>query len=280
MGGLREDEAAAKLRSELAPRLERPVKVRVAGHRFELSAKRARVVADVEGMADYGRRAQPRQLVGRPCLEGGHGGEVKDELPAMVLYSEPAVGRFVRRIKRSVEPPAARCEGRVLRRGPARGALPDRADAGRSEAVAKARRDGAHAGRQRPHAPREGEGREARRHDGAARRQVPAGHNRRPACIQAPALQGPEAEEDLQDRRRPGWSGDTCRSLPRAEQGGEPGLARSEQRLGGQARREGDPRRRSREPAEGALAWDLRRRGDPRHRRRWPRSEPPHRTAA
>ena len=51
MGGLREDEAAAKLRSELAPRLERPVKVRVAGHRFELLAKRARVVADVEGMA-------------------------------------------------------------------------------------------------------------------------------------------------------------------------------------------------------------------------------------
>ena len=31
MGGLREDEAAAKLRSELAPRLARPVKVRVRG---------------------------------------------------------------------------------------------------------------------------------------------------------------------------------------------------------------------------------------------------------
>jgi lipoprotein-anchoring transpeptidase ErfK/SrfK len=105
VGGLREDEAAKKLRSELAPRLDRPVKVRVAGHRFELTAKRARVVADVEGMAASAVKRSRDSWLGGRVWRGVTGGEVKDALPAMVLYSEPAVDRFVRRIKHSVNRP-------------------------------------------------------------------------------------------------------------------------------------------------------------------------------
>ena len=105
VGGLREDEAARKLRNELAHRLERPVKVAVAGHRFQLTAKRARLVADVEGMAAAAVERSREGWLGGRVLRGVTGGEVKDDLPAMVNYSEPALARFVRRIKRSVNRP-------------------------------------------------------------------------------------------------------------------------------------------------------------------------------
>ena len=64
--------------------------------------------------------------------------------------------------------------------------------------------------------------------------------------VQADALQGPQAGQDLRHRRRPGRAGDAGRALPRAEQGGQPGLARAELRLGGQPGRHrsspaGDP---------------------------------------
>ena len=59
----------------------------------------------------------------------------------------------------------------------------------------------------------------------------------------------------------PGRARDAGRALPRAEQGGQPGLDDAELglgRAGGQG--QGDPRRHAREPAQGALAGHLRRR--------------------
>ena len=105
VGGLREDEAASTLRSRLAHRLERPVKVNVAGQSFRLTANRAELAADVEGMAAAAvERSREGWVAGR-VWRGVTGGEVKDELPAMVRYSEPALERFVRRIKRAVNRP-------------------------------------------------------------------------------------------------------------------------------------------------------------------------------
>src|SRR5262245_43964467 len=43
LSGLTAAEAAAKLRAELAPRLDKPVVVRIAGRRFEFDAKNAKV---------------------------------------------------------------------------------------------------------------------------------------------------------------------------------------------------------------------------------------------
>ena len=74
MGGLREDEAAAKLRSELAA-------ARAAGEGagsgapFRALGEAGPRSRRCRGNGRFGRRAQPRQLVGRPCLEGGHGVE-------------------------------------------------------------------------------------------------------------------------------------------------------------------------------------------------------------
>src|SRR5688500_6021736 len=52
VGGMRTDAANDKLLASLGPGLERPVRVKVAGQRFKLTAKRAHLAADVNGMVD------------------------------------------------------------------------------------------------------------------------------------------------------------------------------------------------------------------------------------
>jgi lipoprotein-anchoring transpeptidase ErfK/SrfK len=110
VGGLHKDEAARKLREELAPRLERPVKVAVAGHRFELTASRAKLVADADGMANAAVQRSRNGWFGGRVWRGVTGGKVQDDLPAMVVYSQPAVNQFVRRITRTVNRPSRDAE--------------------------------------------------------------------------------------------------------------------------------------------------------------------------
>jgi lipoprotein-anchoring transpeptidase ErfK/SrfK len=105
VGGMHQNEAAIKLRDELGPRLERPVKVAVAGRRFELTAKRAQLTADADGMASAAVQRSRDGWLGGRVWRGVTGGKVQDDVPAMVLYSQPAVGRFVRRIARQVNRP-------------------------------------------------------------------------------------------------------------------------------------------------------------------------------
>src|SRR4051812_38119963 len=52
VGGLHAGAAKRKLRAELAGRLDRPVRVAVAGRRFRLTPEAASLVADVDGMVD------------------------------------------------------------------------------------------------------------------------------------------------------------------------------------------------------------------------------------
>jgi lipoprotein-anchoring transpeptidase ErfK/SrfK len=110
VGGLHQDQAARKLQDKLAPRLERPVKVAVAGRRFSLTAKRAKLVADSDGMANAAVQRSRDGWLGGRVWRGVTGGEVQDELPAMVVYSQPAVDRFVRRIAKEVNRPARDAE--------------------------------------------------------------------------------------------------------------------------------------------------------------------------
>jgi lipoprotein-anchoring transpeptidase ErfK/SrfK len=105
VGGLRVDAAKRTLRARLARRLERPVRVAVAGHRFTLTARRAGLVADVDGMATAAvERSRDGWLPGR-VWNGLTGRAVKDELPASVRYSALAVRRFMRRVERKVNRP-------------------------------------------------------------------------------------------------------------------------------------------------------------------------------
>ena len=88
------------------------------------------------------------------------------------------------------------------------------------------------------------------------------------AGLQAALLQEPEAREDLQDRGRARSGLETPAGLYHVQNKAmNPAWHVPEQRLGRRPRRQGDPRRRAREPAQGALARHLRRRRHPRHRR-------------
>ena len=105
VGGLHQNAARRKLRAELTGALERPVRVRVAGRRYRLTAKAASISADVNGMVDDAiERSHSGGLPGR-VWRGLTSSDVNADLPARVSYSPIAVRRFVRRIKGSVDRP-------------------------------------------------------------------------------------------------------------------------------------------------------------------------------
>jgi hypothetical protein len=52
VGGLRESAARARLEQRVTPKLDRPVRVAVAGRRYELTSKAASLGVDVSGMVD------------------------------------------------------------------------------------------------------------------------------------------------------------------------------------------------------------------------------------
>jgi lipoprotein-anchoring transpeptidase ErfK/SrfK len=103
VGGLHASAARRKLQAELAGRLDRPVRVKVAGRRFRLTPERASLVPDVDGMVAAAiDRSRSGGLPGR-VWRGLTGAEVTADLPAQVSYSAIAVRRFVRRVKRAVD---------------------------------------------------------------------------------------------------------------------------------------------------------------------------------
>ena len=114
VGGQSRSQAKQRLRDLLAPALHRRVLVRVAGRRFRLSADRASLVVDVDGMAetaiDRGRSGGLPVRVWRSIT----GGRVDKEVPASVSYSSSAVRRFVRRIVKAVNRPARDASVRFL----------------------------------------------------------------------------------------------------------------------------------------------------------------------
>jgi lipoprotein-anchoring transpeptidase ErfK/SrfK len=103
VGGLSSREARARLRISLAPRLRRPVRVKVAGHSYRLNPERAQMVADVESMVtaalERGRSSTLPARVWRSITDG----RVEADVPARVSYSRVAVQRFVGRVERAVD---------------------------------------------------------------------------------------------------------------------------------------------------------------------------------
>jgi lipoprotein-anchoring transpeptidase ErfK/SrfK len=102
VGGMRADAAATRLRAQLGPALERPVRVAAAGHRYRLTARRSHLAADVDGMVDEAVEASRDGGLPARVWRGITGRGVDRELAARVTYSGVAVKRFVRRVKRAV----------------------------------------------------------------------------------------------------------------------------------------------------------------------------------
>ena len=105
VGGMRADAANDRLLSALGPGLERPVRVKVAGQRFRLTAERAHLAADVNGMVDEALEASREGGLPTRVWRGVTGGSVDRSLEARVSYSRVAVKRFVRRVRRAVDRP-------------------------------------------------------------------------------------------------------------------------------------------------------------------------------
>lgn len=103
VGGLRASEARAVLERELADPVSRPVTVRVKGHRFTLSAQRAQVSTDVEGMVQEAlARSRDGTIVSR-TVRSLTGGRVRAAIEPRVEWSRAAVARLVRRVGREVD---------------------------------------------------------------------------------------------------------------------------------------------------------------------------------
>jgi lipoprotein-anchoring transpeptidase ErfK/SrfK len=105
VGGMRADAANDKLLATLGPGLERPVRVKVAGRTFRLTAERAHLAADVNGMVDEAVAASREGGLPTRVWRGLTGGKVDSTLEARVSYSHVAVKRFVRRVRAQVNRP-------------------------------------------------------------------------------------------------------------------------------------------------------------------------------
>ena len=105
VGGMRADAANDKLLDALGPGLERAVRVKVASQRFKLTAERAHLAADVNGMVDEALAVSREGGLPGRVWRGLTGGEVDRSLDARVSYSRVAVKRFVGRVRRAVNRP-------------------------------------------------------------------------------------------------------------------------------------------------------------------------------
>jgi lipoprotein-anchoring transpeptidase ErfK/SrfK len=103
---MRADAANDKLLRVLGPGLERPVRVKVAGRTLRLTAARAHLAADVNGMVDEAVDASREGGLPTRVWRGLTGGKVDRSLEARVSYSHVAVRRFVRRVRKQVNRPA------------------------------------------------------------------------------------------------------------------------------------------------------------------------------
>jgi lipoprotein-anchoring transpeptidase ErfK/SrfK len=99
LGGLHPEAARAKLQTELAGPLGKPVVVRYAGRRYKLSARRARVRVDVDAMVDQALADSRKGNVVSRTTRALTGGSVHASVPLAVTYSRAAVGRFAAKVK-------------------------------------------------------------------------------------------------------------------------------------------------------------------------------------
>jgi lipoprotein-anchoring transpeptidase ErfK/SrfK len=106
VSGLSRESARKRLAAELAPRLQRPVRVAAARHLFRLTPRRSAVKADVDAMVDAAiAKSRRGWLFGRFVRGTLNGDRVEAELLPQVTYSGVAVRRFVSHVKHSVDRP-------------------------------------------------------------------------------------------------------------------------------------------------------------------------------
>ncbi|MEZ5120959.1 MAG: peptidoglycan binding domain-containing protein [Solirubrobacterales bacterium] len=98
VGGLTAAQATAKVRQQLLAPLDDPVVVRYNGERWKLTAAKAQIQADVDGMVAGALKRSEQGNALQRAWRVATGGEIAATIPAEVTYSKAAVRRLVRRV--------------------------------------------------------------------------------------------------------------------------------------------------------------------------------------
>jgi len=102
VGGLSEDEAAAKVRRKLLSPLRHALKVGFDGETWKLPGQKLKIRADVDAaVAEAVEDSQEGGLPGR-LVRYVSGGEVDESIAPSVNYSKPAINRFVRHVAEEI----------------------------------------------------------------------------------------------------------------------------------------------------------------------------------
>lgn len=103
VGGLDEDEAAARVHRKLVAPLRSSLKVTYDGEAWKLTGEQLKIRADIDAaVAEAIEDSQEGGLPGR-LVRYVSGGEVDESISPQVAYSVPAVNRFVRRVAGDID---------------------------------------------------------------------------------------------------------------------------------------------------------------------------------
>ena len=102
IGGMSKSEARKVLEQKLSAPLSQPLVVRYGHRKFHLSAARAHLTTDVEGMLDEAIDKSHSGFFVTRAFREATGGSVDAGVPSRVDYSKAAVRSLVRRVKRKV----------------------------------------------------------------------------------------------------------------------------------------------------------------------------------
>jgi lipoprotein-anchoring transpeptidase ErfK/SrfK len=106
VGGLSASQARTRLGNRLLGRLERPVRVRVAGQRFKLTAARAHLAADIDGMVEEAVSKSREGALPVRVWRSVTSAKVSADVEPRVSYSAVAVQDFIRHVRGAVNRPA------------------------------------------------------------------------------------------------------------------------------------------------------------------------------
>jgi lipoprotein-anchoring transpeptidase ErfK/SrfK len=106
VGGMTRAQALQKVRQELSPRLSRTVVVTAHGHRFHLTAQRAQVSADIDGMVAKAVHDSRQGNIIQRSWRGITGGKIDESIRLELSYNDRAVRSLVRHIARRINQPA------------------------------------------------------------------------------------------------------------------------------------------------------------------------------
>lgn len=103
VGGLSQDEARQKLATDLAPRLERPLKVRLDKRTYLVRARRLDLHANIDAMIDEAQDASAGSWFGARAIRDVTGSEANSDVAPKVTFSGAAIQGYVAALKRRAD---------------------------------------------------------------------------------------------------------------------------------------------------------------------------------